>query len=291
MLGANLLSAPDALSQFTRQVDGDFQQQEGVDISLTAGALGGALGGAAAGPSRTLVFPQDRITLNLTAARSSISRDYPSIERLDADLGKLAEIATLAINVSRTMSGNSLQAYGYNMQVVFRLNREGRSIEYLGERLFSGNIARASGKTLVGGTASLILREGATQWTFAAIPWPHGDLERRQSGTVGQSTHGEPRTNFPSSDRHCSRTLGDLGRGVTPLWLFWTPTVEERVTSVLPTSVLTGTRSEAEGENISGITIRVEAFWAGNPTSNTIYYVSEPGEFLVFWSRRRAWIT
>jgi hypothetical protein len=199
MLGANLLSAPDALSQFTREVDGDFQQQEGVDISLTAGALGGARGGAAAGPSRTLVFPQDRITLNLTTARSSISRDYPSVDRLDTDLGKLAEIATLAIQVSKTTSGNSLQAYGYNMQVVFRLNGEGRSIEYLGERLFGGNIARASGKTLVGGTASLVLREGATQWTFAANPWPNGDPNADRVA-LSVNRHTDNPVNFPRRD-------------------------------------------------------------------------------------------
>lgn len=195
MLGTNLLATSDALSQFTENVDDDFQQQEGLDISLSAGSPGGAT----AGPSRTLIFPQDRITLNITAARTSISRDYPSVDRLEDDLGKLAEIATLAISASGPTVRNSLRAYGYNMQVVFRLRGRERAIEYLGERLFSGNIAVARGKTLVGGTASLILRDGATQWTFAANPWPNGDPN---AGRVALSVnrHTENPLNFPDSE-------------------------------------------------------------------------------------------
>jgi hypothetical protein len=195
LLGSNLLSAPDALPQFTAKVDDDFQQQQGMDISLSAGPTGGAT----AGPSRTLIFPQDRITLNLTAARSSISKDYPSVERLDTDLGKLAEIATLAIDVSRPAVGNTLRAYGYNMQVVFRLRGNERAIQYLGERLFSRNIAVASGKTLVGGTASLILRDGATQWTFAANPWPNGDPNADRVA-LSVNRHTENPVDFPSHE-------------------------------------------------------------------------------------------
>ena len=198
MLGANLLGTPDSLSKFTEKVDDDFQQQEGLDISLSAGSPGGAT----AGPSRTLIFPQDRITLNITAARSSISRDYPSVEsvdRLKDDLGKLAEIATIAIEVSGPTVRNSLRAYGYNMQVVFRLRGRERAIEYLGERLFSGTIAGASGKTLVGGTASLILRDGGTQWTFAANPWPNGDPNADRVA-LSVNRHTENPLNFPGKD-------------------------------------------------------------------------------------------
>lgn len=195
MLGANLLGTADALSQFTEKVDDDFQQQGGLDISLSAGSPGGAT----AGPSRTLIFPQDRITLNITAARSSISRDYPSVDRLKDDLGKLAEIATMAIEASGPMARSSLRAYGYNMQVVFRLRGKERAIEYLGERLFSGNIAGASGKTLVGGTASLILRDGATQWTFAANPWPNGDPNADRVA-LSVNRHTENPLNFPGHE-------------------------------------------------------------------------------------------
>lgn len=195
MLGANLLGMPDSLSKFTEKIDDDFQQQEGMDISLSVGSPGGAT----AGPSRTLTFPQDRITLNVTAARSSISRDYPSVERLDDDLAKLAEIATVAIEASGPTVRNSLRAYGYNIQVVFRLRGRGRAIEYLGERLFRGNIAGAGGKTLVGGTASLILRDGATQWTFAANPWPNGDPNADRVA-LSVNRHTENPLNFPSHD-------------------------------------------------------------------------------------------
>lgn len=195
MLGPNLLAVPDALSRFTENVDDDFQQQEGLDISLSAGSPGGAT----TGPSRTLIFPQDRITLNLIAARSSISRDYPSINRLKDDLGKLAEIATMAIEASGPSARTLLRAYGYNMQVVFRLRGKERAIEYLGERLFSGNIAGSSGKTLVGGTASLILRDGATQWTFAANPWPSGDPNADRVA-LSVNRHTENPLNFPGRE-------------------------------------------------------------------------------------------
>jgi hypothetical protein len=48
-----------------------------------------------------------------------------------------------------------------------------------------------------------------------------------------------------------------------------------------------GTRSETGGEDSSGITIRVEAFWAGNHTSNTFYYVNETGDLPVAGSPLR----
>ena len=195
MIGANLLATPEGLGRFKETVDEDFQQQEGIDISLSAGLPMGA----AAGPSRTLTFPQNRITLNLTAARSAISRDYPSVDRLQDDLGKLAEIASLAIQASDPTVRNSLRAYGYNMQVVFRLRGEERAIEYLGERLFSGQIAGSSGKTLIGGTASLILRSGAIQWTFAANPWPNGDPGADRVA-LSVNRHNETPVGIPSHE-------------------------------------------------------------------------------------------
>ena len=95
---------------------------------------------------------------------------------------------------------NSLRSYGYNMQVIFRLDSGGRAIEHLGEQFFSERVVRLSGKTLVGGTASLVLRDGAIQWTFAANPWPNGDPNADRVA-LSVNRHTENPSGPPSRDR------------------------------------------------------------------------------------------
>ena len=50
------------------------------------------------------------------------------------------------------------------------------------------------------------------------------------------------------------------------------------MTSAQPKTVPSGTRSEAEWEDASGITVRIEAFGAGNHTFHTYYHVVGGGE-------------
>ena len=165
MLGVQLLSTQGEMDAFKRAVGGDFQQQEGIDISLPVGT---------AAPSRTLTFPQDRIALNLTAARSTISRDYPSVDRLKDDLRRLSVVADQAIKCTNRSSIN-LQSYGYNMQVVFDPKAGQGATEYLGRRIFNERVIQEHGGVLVGGTANLVLRSGSVQWTYRTDPWPNGE--------------------------------------------------------------------------------------------------------------------
>ena len=165
ILGVQLLGTPRELDEFRRVAGGDFQQQEGIDISLPVGT---------AAPSRTLTFPQDRVALNLAPARATISREYPLVDRLADDLKRLSEVADQAIQCTNPEPKRTFQSYGYNMQVVFDPNTDGGATEYLGRRIFNERIVQSHGGVLVGGAANLVLQRGSVQWTFRADPWPNG---------------------------------------------------------------------------------------------------------------------
>lgn len=180
LVGVNLLSTDQEIRSFREKVVGDFQQQPGVDINVPLGT---------AGPSRTLVFPQERIILNSSQARSTVRRDYPSIDSLQPELERLSVVVADAIDCSSAESKSRLRSYGYNMLVVFNQTAHTRAIEYLGERLFSSRARQFGSKTQVGGSGVLVFSDRGTQWTFRIEPWPTDEpATNRVSVTVNRHT-------------------------------------------------------------------------------------------------------
>ena len=180
LVGVNLLSTDQEIRSFREKVEGDFQQQPGVDINLPLGT---------SGPSRTLVFPQERITLNSSQARSTARRDYPSIDNLGLELERLSVVVANAIDCTSAESKSRIRSYGYNMLVVFNQTAHPRAIEFVGERLFSSRARQFGSKTQVGGSGVLVFSDGATQWTFRIEPWPTGEpTTNRVSVAVNRHT-------------------------------------------------------------------------------------------------------
>ena len=123
------MNGPAAMNQFRRTVDGDFQQvSTGVDINL-AGGTGST--------TRVLNFPQDRILLQLSPGRSIIVREYPQPTILETDLGRLAYIATAAIDCTPDSAKAGPLSYGYNMQIVFNQTECELGMEYLARKMLN----------------------------------------------------------------------------------------------------------------------------------------------------------
>ena len=205
-LGVNLLSAQSEIRLFSERVDGDFQQQAGVDLSLQ---LGLSTPIAPAVPSRTLMFPQDRIILNLSPGRSVILREYPSVSNLQEDIDRLSTVAGLAIECTRPENKQTLQSYGYNMQVIFNKDVSGSAIEYLGGHLFNRNFLGSMGRKHIGGSAVLVLEDGGVQWTFRVEPWPAANPHTDRV-SVSINRHSSTPAGLPTKDK--------IGETLLELW-------------------------------------------------------------------------
>ena len=160
LVGIGLLNQPEEAERFRRALDLDLGLEVGLVTNLQSGL---------AEPSRTLTLDRERIALNLTSSRSTITREYPDRDR--SDLARLAQVASLAIE-STDLEDDTPRAYGYNIEMVFNQDTEQSAIQYLGERLFDYGLLSKEGRDLLGGRGQLIFRDAAGQWTISVGPRP-----------------------------------------------------------------------------------------------------------------------
>ena len=178
LVGVSLISTPDEVEQFRSSIGGvDLQEEFGLAGSLPAGLVE---------PNRRLTLNRDRIFLTLSPSRSSISREYPSLENLQADLERLSEVSTQAIKGTNLGSQN-LVAFGYNAEVIFNQDSGDPAIRYLGGRLFGHSFPRGKPWDLSGGSGQLIFTDGTRRWTFSVRP--RSEDERESRVALGLNLH------------------------------------------------------------------------------------------------------
>ena len=148
LLGYELLRRPEEHSE--------FQARVGTEV-VSAGT--GVLVGANPIPNprglRSLGINRDRITLQLSAERSVVQKDYPSSMN---DLARLAEVAGLAM-ATTDLTNQELIAYGFNFELVYDQDSGSKALNYLGNRLFSPDLPSMSKWSLVGGSGKLSFQD------------------------------------------------------------------------------------------------------------------------------------
>ena len=156
LVGAHLLGTPEQLQAFQNAIDTDVASS---GFSLNIGATANAQEAV-----HVLTVNRDRITLDLSPARSSITREYPTKE----ELGRLAEIAGLAV----ANSGTELrpQAFGYNVELVYLQDSELPASQYIAQRLFASDLPAVAESTVSGGAGTLSFVDGTTNWNFTIEP-------------------------------------------------------------------------------------------------------------------------
>ena len=122
LVGVGLLNEPSEFERFRNALDTDIRPEVGLVANVSTGLTE---------PSRTFTLHRERIALNLSPSRSTISREYPD----ESDFARLAEVAALAIE-STDLADGKPQAFGYNIEMVFNQDTGQSAIQYLGERLF-----------------------------------------------------------------------------------------------------------------------------------------------------------
>ena len=166
LVGLRLLGAPEQIESFKRAIGTDVQSSGvGMGVNMQTGV---------AEPGLALTLSRDRITLDLSASRSMIYRDYPSRE----DLPRLAEVVGHAIR-STLIVEQQLRAFGFNIELIFDQQSSDTAFEYLAKRLFDVGALGNEGWQFSGGAGRLVFSDGARRWTISLEPRFNDETESR----------------------------------------------------------------------------------------------------------------
>ena len=157
LVGIGLLNTPDEVHAFSEAVATDVQMSE----------AGLVLGLPPALPElgRRLAIPRERVTLDLSPARTVIEREYPS----EGDVSRLAEVAGYAVQHTAPQEMPPA-AFGFNVELVFNQTSGSPSLQYLGDRLFHQKNFGAADWNLAGGAGRLIFDSADGRWTIQVEP-------------------------------------------------------------------------------------------------------------------------
>ena len=107
ILGLELLPSDDQVRDFRNALDADVRSGAGLSIDAATGRSQQA---------RTLHLDRDRININLSTSRSTITREFPSIDDLRADAERFALIADTAFTPREGLD-RARFTIGYNAEM------------------------------------------------------------------------------------------------------------------------------------------------------------------------------
>ena len=144
LVGVSLINTADELAAF----------RQGVRTEVTTSEAGWGTEVV----NRAHALDRDRIKVTRSPDRSAIAREYPT----KSDLKRLAQVASIAL-MNTNLEGQSLLAFGYNIELVFDTDPSERAIQYLFNRLFMPDLLRDGGRQLFGGTGRLYFEKGGPE--------------------------------------------------------------------------------------------------------------------------------
>ena len=168
LVGVELLQDPAKFEAFRSASDPDLQIQMGFVAEVPTGLTG---------QNRRVHLNRDRVILELSPTRSSVSKQYPDSRQ---DLELLTQTADLAI---RNTDFNEVKprAFGFNIELVYDQHSGDPATKYIGDRLFGGLSLGEDGWSLVGGTGHLIFNDKNVDrlWIINVQPRANDDFGTR----------------------------------------------------------------------------------------------------------------
>ena len=158
LIGVDLLAELESLESFKTQVDPDLEIEFGLSTEMPTGVTT---------QTRRVNLHRERIVLELSPSRSSITREFPS----DRDeLTRLTAAAQSAIEGSGLLVAPS--AFGFNIELVYDQDSGQSAERYLGSRLFGTLQIGKQDWALAGGTGNIVFTDGAghRRWTVNVRP-------------------------------------------------------------------------------------------------------------------------
>ena len=151
LVGVSLINTPEEHAAFRKDVGTEVVRAE---IGLGQDII-----------ERTHTLNRDRITVAGSSERSVIVREYPA----ESDLERLAQVAGMAIS-NTDLDGQEVQAFGYNIELVYEPDSEELAIKYLANRMFIPHLLQDGGWHLFGGTGRLLFQKGGQSWQARLEP-------------------------------------------------------------------------------------------------------------------------
>ena len=155
-----LLTLDDQVREFQNTVDADVRPGGGVSIDAATGRTQQA---------RMLHLDRDRININLSPSRSSITREFPSVDNLTADTERFAHIADSALTSLPRLETAHFD-FGYNVEMVFDQDYSPSALEFLGQQLLRTERIALPDRHFVGGACRLMVTDDVSQWTYSLEP-------------------------------------------------------------------------------------------------------------------------
>ena len=158
LVGVDLLAELESFEGFRRQVDPDLEIEFGLSTEMPSGVTT---------TTRRVNLNRERIVLELSPSRSSITREFP------ADRNELTKLTTTA---QSAIEGSGLppapSAFGFNIELVYDQDSGQPADRYLGSRLFGASQLGKQEWTLAGGTGNIVFtdEDGLRRWTVNVRP-------------------------------------------------------------------------------------------------------------------------
>ena len=158
LVGVDLLVDPESLDEFRELVDPDLEIEFGLSTEMPTGVTTS---------TRKIRLNQNRVVLELSPVRSSITQEFPADRE---NLKRLTGAALAAIQCSGTAVGPS--ASGFNIELVYDQTSGHLADEYLGRRLFGNLQLGQPAWTLASGTGQIVFNDpdGLRRWTVNVRP-------------------------------------------------------------------------------------------------------------------------
>ena len=191
ILGVQLLNKSEAKNEFAKQVGTE------VTDTPTAGVTGmitinltPAIGetpppiSPPPPPFQKMRLNRDRIQLDLLPDRANILKEYPKRE----EIYRFAEVVGIALDQT-DFSSQHPQAYGVNLDAVYRLTTGETASQFIVSQLYTPNLFQEKGYQVLGGTSELSLRREERSWNIRFQP-RFGDTEADKL-FVGLNLHND----------------------------------------------------------------------------------------------------
>ena len=169
LVGVDLLNDQDKLNAFATSIRTDVEVAVPGPLLIPGGL----------GVAQMIRLPRDRIIIQTSEARSIVRRDYPSNRN---DLDRLAEVANGAISHTESSGEGDeqlLQAFGFNVDIVYSQTSGLTAAQYLANRLFAPDILAESGMSVVGGGGRIDLSGDGCRWGISIEPRYNNPTESR----------------------------------------------------------------------------------------------------------------
>lgn len=165
LVGVQLLNSATEIREFRSSIGATVHVGSGAAIDPATGA---------SLPATGVALQRERIVISSLTDRTTVIKEFPSLEDPRPDWRRFAQVTALANEVSDDANKNP-RSFGYNFGLLFDVDYEQGAPNFLAHRALSQGPFGNPDWGLIGGAAMMMFDDGSRRWTFNLQPQPAGD--------------------------------------------------------------------------------------------------------------------